>query len=443
MRDVEVGVFNKSPTELTHLLADYPKQYRTTRWFTPARGPDAERRSLFYQHADVVFRDVPPGFDEVLAQVADMYPSTQTGWAGGLRELLNSPVVERIIDSIKPESSPGYPWMQLGKSNADLIKESPYTENVMQEVGDRLKLLASCDFNLRSRLSCDPLAAVRMGLCDPVRVFIKNEPHKEKKATVGRWRIICSVSLVDQIVEKLIYWGQDDFEKNHWKLVPSKPGMGLDSDTDLDALRQYSDVNQLSVGSDASGFDITQPAFLVRGDQKVRELLATDATPEWLNAGRNYTECMIHKVLITSDGKSYVRQIPGGMASGRFVTASSNSRSRGIIHAWCAKLTSRVPRFMTMGDDCVERRTLPADVLARVVYEVFGVKLTDIEDDCSSFSFCSHRFSKSSVVPENVEKLLIKYLASQSKDYPCLERNLRAHPDAENLLKLARKALGE
>lgn len=444
MREARFESNNHDAVEITSYLSGYPEEFRKTRWYNPARGPKAEIHSLEYQHRAILDIQPPDNLQEVIERVASMYPKTKTGWVSGLNALFNSDVTAKILDSVNKQASPGYPWVQLAKKNIDLLgNDSAYMYDVCSEVRARLELLSTHSTDLQAKLHVDPLYAVRNGLCDPVRVFVKNEPHSERKAAVGRWRIICSVSLVDQLVEKYIYWAQDQAEKESWQRIPSKPGMGLDLDEDLDSLFRYARDNGLTRGSDASGFDISQPAFLVRAEQRVREMLAIDATPDWLAASRNFTECMLHKVLIASDGTAFIRKVPGGMASGRFVTATSNSRARGLIHTWCALRAEVEPGFMAMGDDCLERPTLPRTEMEGTVFENFGVKLTDLEDNSEDFSFCSHRFTTNSCVPENVEKLLVKYHSSQVKDFVGLEHSLLRHPDGGRLLAVARAAIRE
>lgn len=40
--------------------------------------------------------------------------------------------------------------------------------------------------------------------CDPIKVFVKQEPHKRKKLDEGRLRLISSVSLIDTIIDRIL-----------------------------------------------------------------------------------------------------------------------------------------------------------------------------------------------------------------------------------------------
>lgn len=40
---------------------------------------------------------------------------------------------------------------------------------------------------------------------DPLKIFIKQEPHKDKKIAEGRLRLIMSVSLIDSMVDRILF----------------------------------------------------------------------------------------------------------------------------------------------------------------------------------------------------------------------------------------------
>lgn len=399
-------------------------------WCRPARGPDAERVSLFVQHRGL--RRLPPLEDAgvIEEKVAALYPATVTGWAGGVDAVLSdSSRVRRILSSVKPDSSPGVPWSSWGKTNADILDGSVHETALSLVVRERVKrLIEISPDDLEGELRKDPLWAIRNGLSDPVRVFVKSELHPQRKALSGKWRLINSVSVADQIVEKLIFSNQDDAEKAVWASIPSKPGMGL-TDDDFKSLTAYAEQNGLTVGSDASGFDVTVPEFLVRMEERCRIRLALDPTMEWVRAVRNFNTLMVRRVIVLSDGQALCREVPGGMISGRACTASSNSRMRGLIHATCALRCGVEPAFMTMGDDCVERKTMSCEELVKFVRETFGVVLTDVAEELRGISFCSHLMDGSIGIPQNPEKQIAKYLLNPTEEtFMQLKSNLRHHP---------------
>lgn len=46
---------------------------------------------------------------------------------------------------------------------------------------------------------------MEIGLRDPVMPFIKKEPHPKRKLDEGRYRVITAISVVDQVVERMLF----------------------------------------------------------------------------------------------------------------------------------------------------------------------------------------------------------------------------------------------
>jgi len=409
-------------------------------WCNPAVGPKAELQSLLVQHADVVAKARPVEADEAVKRIAAMYPKTDTGWGLGVSQALqDSDRVQAIYNSVKRDSSPGLPWVQLGKSNRDVLDGAVNEDMLGRTVAERLARLARMDPDeLRRQLDADPLYAVKTGLCDPVRVMIKRQVHALRKKLTGKWRVIFSQSIADQLVEKMITWNQDDAEKRVWRDIPSKAGMGLTDDS-FEALSNYAIANWLTVMSDAGGFDVSLPEFLLWMDVDARILQANDPHDDWVRALRNFSLILLRRVITLSDGRAFVRTVPGGMSSGRSTTASSNSRMRGLIHTVMAVRAGKEPGFMAMGDDCVERKVMPIEDLQQQVMDVFGVKLTDLEENADEIVFCSHRIRGQVGVPDSPERQIAAYILDPAPEsFMSLTSNLRHHPKCEAILEVLR-----
>lgn len=101
-------------------------------------------------------------------------------------------------DIIKVEASPGYPWLLLGKTNKTVIRD--YRQVLIDVTIDRLIKLLTWDIN--SILMMTPQQLMDYNLVDPVRLFVKNEPHASSKFKTGKMRLISSVSIVDQLIER-------------------------------------------------------------------------------------------------------------------------------------------------------------------------------------------------------------------------------------------------
>jgi len=126
-----------------------------------------------------------------------------------------------------------------------------------------------------------PQQLVKMGWCDPVRLFVKQEPHKLIKVITKRFRLISSVSIVDQLVERVLFGVQNRKEIDSWQLIPSKPGIGL---TDEMARSVYNNVKMASnrfkmYEADVSGWDWSVQLWELLADAEIRVRLSVGAHP--------------------------------------------------------------------------------------------------------------------------------------------------------------------
>lgn len=105
---------------------------------------------------------------------------------------------EIVYRSLQDTAGPGVPLCIFGSTNKE-IKEKvwPFVKKCVVE---RLRLLSTYEMTQRDT----PESLVRRGFCDPVRVFIKNELTGLSKIARHAPRLIMSVSLVDQIVERCL-----------------------------------------------------------------------------------------------------------------------------------------------------------------------------------------------------------------------------------------------
>lgn len=250
---------------------------------------------------------------------------------------------------MNPDASPGCPWSSLAKTNGEIL--DGYRDVIVEAVLYRLRTMCSTPYTD----SADPEFLVRKGLCDPIKLFVKNEPHTQEKLDTGRVRLICSVSLVDQIIERLLFSPQNKVEIAHWDECPSKPGMGF-SESQTDALFTQVETLVNETGcyprcSDMSGWDwsVTEEDYEFDRDFRLSQCDDPDPTFRLVVFWRFL--CLSRSVLMFSDGR-LIAQVPGFygiMKSGSFNTSSSNSR----IRVAQARLAGAKAAF-AMGDDCVE-----------------------------------------------------------------------------------------
>jgi len=124
---------------------------------------------------------------------------------------------------VKLTASPGIPWSDNGGTNKILFEN--HSGRVIDAVIERLRLRMDTPVSVCLKMSARE--KVEKGLCDPVRTFVKDEPHSAKKRATGRWRLISSVSIVDQLCERMTCSAQNKAEIKRWETIPSAPGISL------------------------------------------------------------------------------------------------------------------------------------------------------------------------------------------------------------------------
>lgn len=407
--------------------------------YTPPKGPRAELETLEVQSRGLQFLQAKPdALARAIATVAVQLPETRLPtWT---RETFDQCVLD-----LKRESVPGYPY-QLWASDVGKVLDNPAeVDKLYTTVVGRLYSAAAVDADeLEETMARDPTFALRNELCDPARVIIKDEPTKAAKIAARKWRFIVVESLADQLVERMLFTNQNKAEIRKWEFIGSKPGMGME-DSHAEKVVAYVRAHGLNRSSDAAAWDSSVPYFMLVADVYRRYMCAIDGTPEWLNAARVVTVCSARRVMLTSDGGLYVRNVPGGMASGRYVTSSSNSAIRAMCDVYVdASGDGGSNATMSMGDDAVSRVALESSEYARRFTQELGITLTDIERcDARRFEFCSHLFNDG--LPEHLRpfKAIARVVSHGAGDFPTkvarrvsLEHEWRHTPNAELYLAM-------
>jgi len=309
-----------------------------------------------------------------------------------------------------------------------------WLEQICVQVAQRLRLLLFED--------CTKLNAVELvkrGFCDPIKVFTKDEPHIILKIVQGRLRLICSVSVVDNLVERVLFRLQNRAEIMNWRSIPSKPGMGLD-DAPMEIL--YEDVRSRQmvspvVGTDVSGWDWSVQEWDLMADAQCRIALAGsgDGSP-YATAVYNRIRCLSHKVFVLSDGRMFAQFVGGVQASGSYNTSSTNSRMR-VLNAYATGASWA----MAMGDDALESGE--GDKVA--LYAALGKRVSFVDETkLGEFEFCSTKWQQSPHgVPVTWPRTMYRYLSH--KENPLLRsqwdlqlrHDLRHHPRGVELYRLA------
>lgn len=373
----------------------------------------AERTSLFNQFSRRTVND--PKYDFVyyneLGKKLDPYypkaPHPLRAFASfpSLSEL--TPFIAEAISYVKRDSSPGAPFDQLFAANAAIIDS--YYEDLTKLVYVRLKLLSeytfdsSPDFKVRpSLLNLGPVPLIYGGYCDPVRTFEKFEPHSESKMKTQRYRLINNVSLLDKIVEIVLFKKQNIAEIANWHTIPSKPGMGF-TDAHIKSIRAHFEHIPDPTSSDVIGYDIALRVEMIMADAYRRIRLGSVIHPWLKRAMLARAWCLCNTVYALSDGSMYAQVDPGSQCSGSNNTSSTNSWTRAL-----AATSAGATHVFAQGDDAIETYSS----VAPETYKAMGMPLKMYERITGTeFEFCSHLFKGDGAIPLNHAKSLVKLLS--------------------------------
>ncbi len=295
-------------------------------------------------------------------------------------DLVRERVVNILRNEIKSDASPGFPLSNIG-DNTKVI-ETMGEDFIVSVVISRLKLLL-CNDCLGT-----PMSLVDESLCDAVSLFVKNEPHPEKKFLSKRWRLISSVSLVDQVIDRLLHTRQNKVEIFLWYKLPSLPGMGLTTETDykriLRAATKRAEKHGTGIAcADVSGFDWSIKEWQIMLDAEIRTKLMRGCPSYVRDLMMRRARCLCRTLYSTPQGKLISQDVLGVVKSGTFNTSSTNSRVR-VLMAWAVGAEWCV----AMGDDSLEA---PVEHAVEK-YAELGHRVTDYNVAEDTFEFCSHTF---------------------------------------------------
>jgi hypothetical protein len=364
---------------------------------------------------------VEPPAEQVLAvrkRIVSLYPKTLEPYGlheGKFHKEIIRTRLEYHLERLPKDSKPGAPYTVLGNDNKDILVD--HRDFILDAASQRLELLSTLDCSTMS-----PEDLVVCGCVDPVRLFIKGEPHSNRKVSQSRWRLIMAVSAVDQLVERILSDAQNKTEIANWKTIPSAPGVGLSDDKALRELyeRIKSQPGELAE-ADVTGWDwsVKQWELLLEGEMRAD---LCDATPWLRRIFLNREYCVANAVYLLPDGTLVDKTVPGVQCSGRYNTSSGNSRLRVLIALLCG-----ADWAFAMGDDCLEN--YQPDALEK--YEALGHPLKMYNKRDKEFEFCSLLFTPTVIHPVDGTKTLFN-LIEQKEITPELlsqfQMEMRNHP---------------
>lgn len=340
-----------------------------------------------------------------------------------------SAAISAMLPYVKAEASPGVPHAMIANRN-DLF---------LQACGERFNDIVLNRVEALLRLSLHDLEAMSrqerldFNLMDPVRVFVKNEPHKIQKLQEGRVRLIMSVSLTDKMIEMLLSRHVCKLEIQNWKTIPSKPGIGFTLESNQSV---YDDVTKSGYDmsyADISGWDWNVKEWQIKDEAESLIKLSNQISPVWEHLLRAKAILESQSIYQFSDGNMVMPLFKGIVNSGKLRTSRGNSWMRVRI---ADLIGSR--KTIAAGDDSVEN-TVPNAISK---YLSYGIRCKEYEPVHDTFEFCSRIYGNGFSYPVNKAKMVMNLLHNNPSnfiEYKLLmigfEDEMRDHPDYDKVLR--------
>lgn len=394
----------------------------------PDRGHEAELTSLKLQANKRVLNTIPDNdkLQFAINRLVNKYIKFDLSYVSFDYEVI-SHLVDKFLKSgcIKMDASPGVPFSAIFPTNKKFFEQS--LEYIKHLVWSRIQL------RLIHKDVIEPEQMVLLGLCDPVKVFVKQEPHSIDKIKEGRFRLIMSVSIIDKLVEMVLIKDLKDLEINNWYRIPSKPGMGF---TDDMVSIIYNKVMQMNnpVSTDVSGWDWSVQQWMLDADADIMVRLCNNPFQDWIDLIKVTAKIEGSSVYCLSDSQLYTLSVPGNQNSGKLKTSMSNSRMRALM----AFLVGSED-VICMGDDDVEEFVDNAEQK----YAELGIKVKMYSKIDNEFEFCSKIYTQNGCYPTKYGKTLMKLLHQEPKSWEeyigfmiGFIDEMCKHPEYERLLEL-------
>jgi len=410
----------------------------------PPRGPDAEKSSLLVHtkllnEKKKLIKQQPVSFDAIKFLVENLdLQSMEDDFTVTIPRLWDMMCAYHL--SCNTKAHPGVPAYVLADEKDTVLKT--HLANVIKAGFHRAVRRIAFYYVIKEnnydyRFSAEQL--VVFGLCDPIRLMIKDEPHSLKKQLQGRHRLIWVCSMFDEMADKA-FLRLDKLCIDQWRNLPMKPGAPLGHQQGDANMIQFMKRNPKLKSTDVSYFDWMYNEDLHRCNIIARYGLKTYDYEELERLYLNPLEvddfywaglyvqhlCHMRKVIVLSDGNMYGQQFTGINPSGNAGTTNHNNFGRLLVHAEaCVQSGVRDLQALVFGDDCV---TQYGDELKDedAILRDFGVIVKEDEtiisenDGHHTMSFCSRRYDmwiegdelKCTDTFLNVDKLLSSYLHS-------------------------------
>lgn len=309
-------------------------------------------------------------------------------------------------------SVPGYCEMsRFGSTNGIALGWLPYSQAFEKE---RYRYFRSLVY---ARL----LMVIEGDVSDEIKVFVKPEPHKRNKIEEGRFRLISSVSLVDAMIDRILFMGLMLKVKNKFfssgVMIGWAPVQG--------GYRYPSQLFNRRNGkkillADRSSWDWTYQWFMAEASRDLIFRL-TDSPPDWWVAAVNHRfESLFKTARFRFDDGEVIQQDDFGiMKSGCYLTIFLNSVAQLLLHAEIAEFDGP---FICIGDDTAQLDQ-PDEYLDKL--KDFGIMLKVKRTE--EIEFAGFYLTLKAYIPAYVDKHLFTLAHLQVDDEDKVVQTLRSY----------------
>lgn len=188
-------------------------------------------------------------------------------------------------------------------------------------------------------------------VADPIKLFIKQEPHKKEKLLEGRLRLISAVSVIDTMVDRMLF--QDIFDTVVSTPLRTPVAIGWTPiGTGTSFLKTF--FKGKTFDTDKKHWDWTFPWWLLAECYIL--LVDRPDFPVWKRKIAYQRFYMLYRYAVFSfpDGSMVAQKGDGIQKSGCYLTLLLNSLGQWYLHALAEEELKVRVRMVTFGDDVTQ-----------------------------------------------------------------------------------------
>lgn len=323
------------------------------------------------------------------------------------------------------------------KNPGAILTREGYTTN--QAVVDKLGI-EGLTAEVRKRLTALLETEDTKYVADPVRIFQKPEAHKAAKAATKRWRLIWGVSLLDQIVDRMLYGPVCEASLENSDTQAAKPGYNFKGGGIHRMVTSKASKPKLWTSFDASSFDFTVAGWQLDLVRELNERLCItqgSLRSAWITLSKKREEAIKYGSFVFSNGTVCRQTLPGIQKSGRYTTIDGNCKitiGNRVYYDITCQVKSDPQGMDVMGDDQVAYDVGDPQEYVKFCKQQCGITLT-VECPPGPYheqNFCSATITKTqngiyASVPANYGKCAWGLANMQAKKMNVYAETLAAY----------------